>query len=419
MKIANRTLIGRSAIITATQLTARLLNLATLSVVLKLVGNAEFGKFQYYLSLAMTALTFGSAGVDGVLNREISLGIRHACNWLYHGLVLRMGTVGLALLALFAVAWTTRMQVNYLLLFGTSLLAFSESLLIFGSGWYRARRLPLADLGLNLARGLAILISICVILRLVPDERGITLSYTIGAGLVLAHTVWQWRRQLSVGRRQSFSYRALWAPWATFFTLDVLGNIHGQLPTLFLGGGGRFEEVALFTVYNKFLSPAALITGSYLQAFFPEFNRMLRRGDDVRAFTRHGLSMIGWTGLASGFAVVVIAPFVIRWLGHQPVVDWRLVAAYAAMPLVAGFSAAFDNMLAAMHKERALLWSHGAADLSLVIALLAGSTTTAVYASIAMLTTIAVKAVIAGSIFYSQSHTLRGSQPPVISANPT
>jgi len=357
----------RSVIFSASSLGARLINLGTLSVILAAVGPEIYGAYQYHISLLSVALTVGLLGTGALLFREFCHGIRHACNWLYHGLVVRAGGITLALAATFLWVTFTRQKIDPWLLGSCALLVIGESTILLNSAWLRARRRPALDLAVTVSRGLLVLIAIVAALRVSPTSRGIALGYVAGVGAVLLSILWGWRRALRIGRAQPFAYREMFVPAGTILMLETMGVLYTELPVLILGKGGAFAASGIYSIYYKFLSVATLAVVSYDQSFQSDFNRTVRRDAAMgRALLAKGSRFMLGIGLLSGIGVAAIGPLLLKYAAHVQSVDWVLIGAYAGLPLTSGFASMSDNSLIALKKERLILISHAGGLLALL-----------------------------------------------------
>jgi len=357
----------RSVIFSASSLGARLINLGTLSVILATVGPDIYGAYQYHVSLLSVALTVGLLGTSALLFREFCHGLRHACNWLYHGLVIRFGGTVLALIVTFLWVSFARQRIDPWLLGSCAVLVIGESTILLNSAWLRARRRPAMDLTFTVSRGLLVLIAIVAALRISPSSRGIALGYLAGVGAVLLSILWGWRRALRIGRAQPFAFREMFVPAGTILMLETMGVLYVELPVLILGSGGAFAASGVYAVYYKFLSVAGLAVMSYDQSFQSDFNRTVRRDATAgRDLLAKGTRFMLGIGLLSGLGVFAIGPLVLRYAAHVQTQDWNLIATYAALPLVSGFAAMSDNSLLALKKERLILLSHAGGLLALL-----------------------------------------------------
>lgn len=365
----------RSIIFSASSLGARLINLCTLSFILAAVGTDVYGAYQYHLSLLSVALTVGLLGTSALLFREFCHGLRHACNWLYHGLIVRCSGTALALALAFVWVSFRGQHFDRWLLGSCALLVIGESTIVLNSGWLRARRRPAMELAVTFSRGLLVLISIVSALHLFPSTRGIALGYLIGVSAVLLSILWGWRRALRIGRAQPFVFGEMIMPAGTILMLEIMGVLYTELPVLILGNGGAFATSGVYSVYFRFLSVATLAVASYDQSFQSDFNRTVRRDPAMaRALLAKGTRFMLGIGLLSGVGVLAVGPLVLKYAAHLKSIDWALVSAYAALPLANGFASMSDNSLIALKKERLILVSHACGLLAMLgaMALLKG-----------------------------------------------
>ncbi len=357
----------RSIVFSASSLAARLINLCTLSVILASVGPEVYGAYQFHVSILSVALTVGLLGTSALLFREFCHGLRHACSWLYHGLLVRFSGTAITLAATFVWASLARQHIDPWLLAGCALIVVGESSIVLNSAWLRARRRPITDLAVTTFRGLVALIAILAALHVSPNSRGIALGYLAGVVGVMVSVMWGWRRALRVGRVQPFVYRDMLVPAGTILMLETMGVLYTELPVLILGSSGAFIASGVYAIYSKFLSVATLFVMNYDQSFQADFNRAVRRDAATgRALLAKGTRFMLAIGVFSGFGVLALGPLVLRFAAHLPSPDWVLIGAYALLPLVNGFAIMSDNSLMALKKERLILFSHAAGLLALL-----------------------------------------------------
>ncbi len=396
----------RSVVFFASSLGARLINLCTLSVILGVVGPETYGAYQYHVSLLSVALTVGLFGTSALLFREFCHGLRHACNWLYHGLVVRF--TGIAITLVITCAWVsfTRQHLDPWLLGGCALLVIGESTILLNSAWLRARRRPAMDLAVTFSRGLLVLIAVAAALHIFPSSRGIAFGYLTGVGAVLLSILWGCRRALRIGRAQPFVFREMFVPAATILMLETMGVLYAELPVLVLGHSGAFAESGVYSIYYKFLFVATLAVMSYDQSFQSEFTRAVRQNPAAgRALLARGTRFMLGIGLLSGIGVLAVGPLVLKYGAHLPSPDWLLVAAYAMLPLASGFAVMSDNSLIALKSERLILLSHASGLLVLLggMAFLPGQPV--VRATFALVIAYCSKALIARWLLQQSLHT--------------
>jgi O-antigen/teichoic acid export membrane protein len=363
-------ILRRGLVYSVTAVIARLLNLATLSLVLHYAGTEALGKFSYCLSIASTAFIIGAFGMDGLLFREMSLRMRQACAWLVHGMALKCATVFLAMGATIAAASRLHPGIDTLLLAGACALVFGESLIQLGSAWFKARRKPALDFVNTVGRSALVIAGVLLILPWNPTSRGIAAAYGVGVALAAVAVLWAWWKPFRIGWSVRLPLQRILSMVAPFAILDVLGNLVGQLPVLWLGRTASYAEVGEYTVYLKFLAPFALITGHYTQSLQPELARVCQSGQaGLKHYVRNGICMQIALGLGSSCAALVLGPFVLRWLGHQGEINEPLLWINAAFPFIIGMSSLASACAVALNAERKAVWAQTSAILFVLLAL--------------------------------------------------
>lgn len=391
----------RGVIISTTGIVAKVVNVLTVGIIVRTIGEAKYGVYQYHLSLAMTAAVFGLFGTNALLFREFSVSSKNACRWLYHGLVLRNIGEVLAFSVLLVVVWLASLRVSALLLAIVFVVAYIELNIQLNSSWYKALRKPWLDFLYTVTRGLLVLAAVLSILSVVPNEFGVAFGYFIGGFVVLAAIFLGWWRALKVGRKVSFEWgSALWES-STIVVLEVLGVLYTELPIILLGAYGTFSEVGFYAVYYRFLSPFNLPCISYDQAFQPDLNRLVRTNQRYGTFLRSGLISMALIGVVSAFVMLIVGPFAIKLFANQAPVNWKVVAAFLPFPVVSGYAAMLDNSVIALQKQKYIIISHASGVVALILTFLLGANLHSLRSPLALLVGFSTKAAIAAIILKS------------------
>jgi O-antigen/teichoic acid export membrane protein len=351
-------ILRRGLIYSATAVIARLLNLAALSFVLHYAGTEAFGKLSYCLSIASSALIIGACGMDGLLFREMSLRMRQACAWLAHGFALRCATVFLAMGIALILAPRFHSGIDLILLAATCALVFGESLILLGSAWYKARRKPGYDFVNTVGRALLVIVGVLLILPWHPTSRGIAAAYGLGVGLAALSILLGWRKPFRIGWAASLPLPRIIKMGLPFAALDILGNLLGQIPILWLGQNASYAEIGVYTIYMKFLAPFSLLTGHYAQSLQPELALAYQSGrSGLKQYIRNGIWMQMFLGGISSIAVLILGPLVLRWLAHQTDIEWPILLVFACFPFIMGISSLAGACALALNAERKAVWA--------------------------------------------------------------
>jgi len=350
--------IVRALIYSKTTLVAQGMSLITVTVIIRTIGNEQFGIYQYALGLAGTALMFGHLGTDSTSFREFSMPIRHACGALPRILLLRTIGIIVSFAVLLVLAAMGKFTVSAALLLAVCGTVAAESLLRMGNGWHRARHLPWTDFITTSARSLLVLILVLLIVPRNPSARGIALAYGIGAALILITLLAQWWRIMAVGWKARFSWPVILKPAPIFMLLEASGNMIGLVPALVYGHWQLFGELGTYSVYAKYLAPFSLGGGLYIQSLMPSLVQALNRGQRIGPTVRRGAMMVCGAGLLGTIGALTIGAAMIYWLAKQPVLDLRLLGFLSLMPVTFSIAAYVDSIITAARQERFLLISH-------------------------------------------------------------
>lgn len=347
--------IVRTLIYGKTTLVSQGLALVTVSVIIRFLGNENFGWYQYAVGWVGTALLVGNLGTDAISFREFSLPLRHACGALPRILLIRLAGICISLAVMWALIGMGVIRLSKGLFLAVAATAVCESLLRVGTWWHRARHLAWSDFWMTNARAAVILLLVCLIVPRWPNAYGIALAYGIGAFLIFGSLLVQWHRILRVGWRIGFKWRTLLSPG--FFYLDTAGNLIGAIPVLLLGHHGLFSELGRFSVYTKYLFPFSLVATLYVQSLQPSLVQAFSRGKPLEPMIRRGAKLILGAGGLGVVGSLTAGAFLVGFLGHQRPLDLPLLSVLAIFPVIVGLAALIDGTLKATRHEHLLVVS--------------------------------------------------------------
>jgi O-antigen/teichoic acid export membrane protein len=393
-------ILHRGFVISITNIVARVVNLLTVSAILRVVGETHYGIYQYHLSLVTIAATVGLFGTNALLFREFSVSLRNACRWLFHGLLIRNSGMILSLGAMYFFSTFAIPRVQLLMLIIVSLVVFIEFSIQLNSSWFKALRRPRLDFFYTISRGIVVLFAVIVILMFLPNQYGIALGYSIGGMTVLSAIFCQWWRPLRLGSELSFQWRHAFSSASVILLLEVLGSLSVEIPSILLGWTATFTEVGIYAVYYRLCSPFSLLCVSYDQAFQPDLNRLVRTNKDYAPLLKRGLVWMGVIGLVSGLLILVFVPLGIYLVG-QGEVKWKLVALFSLFPIISGYAAMIDNTMIALRRERYLLLSHTIGLIALVLTFFLIPYSSVFTAVVAFLVGFSVKGLVAAMVLKS------------------
>ncbi len=341
-----------------TVLLSQALSLITVSVIIRFLGDEKFGLYQYALGVIGTTLLVGHLGTDAVSFREFSLPLRHACGALPRILLIRLTGILVCLAVLWLLVGAGWLHLSRSLFFAVAATAVSESFLRLGTSWHRARYLAWADFWTTNGRSLLVLALVLIIVPCFPDARGIALAYGVGAFLILASLLWQWRRILRVGWRTGFRWSGVISP--SLFYLEVAGSCISTIPILILGSHHLLGAVGRFSVYHKYLFPFTLAATLAVQSLQPSLVQAFSRGGALGPIVRRGIKLVLGAGLAGTLGSVTVGAFFVVFLGHQTPLNIPLLLILGAFPVVYGAACLVGATLIAKRLEAAYVVSRTA-----------------------------------------------------------
>ncbi len=332
-------------------------NLVTISIIIRALGNDQFGLYQYALGLIGVALIVGHVGTDAIAFREFSMPVRHACGALPRVLLIRLGGISASLAVMWLLVILGIFPVPPGLFGAVAATATVESFLRVGNGWHRARHKAWLDFWTSTARSVFVLALVIIIVPCHPNPFGIALAYGTGAIVILLSLLWQWRRILRVGWKIRYPWRHLLDAAPAFFFLDLTGNLIGVIPIFIMGYHHAFAEIGRYSVYSKYLAPFALAATLYVQSLQPSLVNAFHRGTPVRPLIRSGAGVVTGAGLLGSLCCLSIGAMLVYYLGHQQPLDIQLLCILAVFPLVFGWASLAGSVLGSARKERSFIMS--------------------------------------------------------------
>ena len=344
--------IRKAVIYGKTALVSQGLNLLTISIIIRALGNEQFGIYQYALGIIAVAIMVGNLGTDAISFREFSMPLRHACGALPRVLLLRLG----GSIASLAVTWllvvTGVVRISPGLFAAVAATATVESFLRVGTVWHRGRHLAWEDFWTSAARSGCVLLLVYVLVPRHPDPFGIALAYGAGAAIILGSLLWQWRRILRVGWRIKYPWRHLLGAAPTFIFLDLGGSLIAVIPIFVLGQHLQFADVGRFSVYVKYLAPFSLAATLYVQSLQPSLVLAFHRSSAVRSLLRRGAGLVTGAGLLGTAGVLTLGAAFVYYLGKQQPLSLPLLFTLAIFPVVFGWSTLVITVLSSARNER-------------------------------------------------------------------
>lgn len=345
----------RALIYSKTTLASQGLGLITISVIISFLGNENFGVYQYAVGVIGTALLVGHLGTDAVAFRELSLHLRHACGALPRILLVRLTGILASLTVMWGLIHFGILHLSKGLFLAVAATAVSESFLRIGVCWHRARHLAWADFWTTNGRALAVLVLVLLIVPHYPHARGIALAYGIGAFLILASLLWQWRRILRVGWKVGFKWRGVLS--LSFTYLDTAGNFIGTIPILLLGHYDMFAEIGRFSVYYKYLFQFSLAATLTVQSLQPSLVQAFSCGMPTGPTIRRSIKLLLGAGILGMLGSLTVGVLFVIYLGHQRPLDLTMLAVLALLPVIFGLASLVDSVLKAARWEHLLVVS--------------------------------------------------------------
>ena len=380
-------------------------NVATLSVVFRYLGEAEFGKYQFALACATTALLVGHLGTDGMTFREFTLPIRYATATLPRLLALRFTGTVLTLWVVSVFVARGAINVSLALFLAVAATATAESFVRVGSAWNRARFEPWTDFANITLRSIAVLALVFTILPHYPNAFGVAAAYGLGAIAILAGLFVQWRRPIRIGLKGRFDWNVVYraAPW--FLFLEITGNLLGTIPLLLLGSFSSAEQTGLYAIYAKYTGPFSMVAGAYISAVQP---RMVQESHGspigVRISIKPRIPRAALAGAVGSALAFLAGALLLKFLGGLHQINFLLLGLHALTPLIFSLSAFTDAVLVSMRKENLSIFGHAlgiaiCAGLGIVVARLG-----AVPATLALLMGFSAKTVLSAWVAWRTMH---------------
>jgi|GEM_PF-4405913 len=354
----------RTLIYSKTTIVAQGLNLITVTAIIRTIGNAQFGLYQYAIGLAGTALLFGHFGTDSTSFREFSMPTRHSVGALPRILILRSLGILVSLGILLGLTALGKFPVSLMLLGAVCGTVASESLVRIANGWHRAHHLPWLDFMTTSGRSLLVLVLVFLIVPRLPSARGIAYAYGLGAFIILVSLLVQWWPILRVGWKTRFDWGIILKPAPTFMLIEAAGNMIGLVPVLVFGHWREFEELGRYSIYAKYLGPFNILSGLYLQSLQPTLVQAFHRKEQMGGAIRRGAKIILGGSMLGVVGGLTVGAGMVYWMGGQHPLDLLLLGILALFPIFFGASSFTDSFLIAARKERWMMISHGSGILS-------------------------------------------------------
>ena len=358
--------LARGLIYSFSDVLARLVNLAGLSIILFYCSKESFGEFQYYVSISSLLLSFSNIGMDAVLYREMSGRLRNATGWLKSCLFLKFKIFCAVILGL--ILFFKGKNIVYLAV-GSYLMVFGENLIQMGSNWCRSRKKPWHDFFLTFIRSLAVLVALYYFVSSSPKSSSILSGYCVGLVVCIFTLFINWRKVFSSFSVDLVPISIILKNISVFALIEVIGSLYIQLPLIYLGNNQLYYECGVYSAYFKILAPFSIIVGAFTKSYQVDYINSLRSDSSIESeqFYKKNMTTQIYMGLISGGLVIAFGGYAASYLGKIESVDYSVILSFGLMPIGIALSGFIDATLVASRKEKFIFISHSVSLIFLVI----------------------------------------------------
>lgn len=300
------------------------------------LGNTEYGKFEFSMSLGYLVGMFFELGGNMILTKHVA---RNFYSSIYYAVKIRIVSIVAVLIIFYVILFSFDLYENsrITIIYACAGIAFSSMMNLYFSFFRGARKMNYEAGVLVFQKAIFIIVALLLIYKN-KTSSGVMLAFLISmiAGLLIIFAFFKRNEPhyLKSDKKQDIGFSEYFKDVFTLALVEIFSNIYYRINQVFIEHFRGYEEVSIYGVAYKVVEVFINFPSILLIALFPAFVKLA--ADNIKEFKRQFnkmLMILLGAGFVAGIICFVIGEPVFKIIGQDYDRSYILLR-YLTLPLL-------------------------------------------------------------------------------------